>query len=210
MLETEEAVLRVAHKLCSINIESPCQQPCSKHSAEARLAVYTILEAAANTDGVPSPEGFKAEIPVSDKIMEHVGAHRRKYKIEKLAEQDLDEEVLVEVETNMTADLLSSEGWTDNIHWPVFDLDFDAALIPSKTPGHFHLYLEKALTWQKYRRLLRAFHKAGLLNDGWYKLVIKRKKGTLFLPGRKSALIAFAEKDSYGWRRTQTVRYLNS
>ena len=35
-------------------------------------------------------------------------------------------------------------------HRPILDLDFPAALVPSTTPGHFHLYLDKPMAEEDY------------------------------------------------------------
>lgn len=53
------------------------------------------------------------------------------------------------------------------MHRPVLDLDFPAQLIPSSTPGHFHLYLDREVEHEKYMRLLDALADCGLLEDGY-------------------------------------------
>ena len=53
-------------------------------------------------------------------------------------------------------------------HRPIIDLDFPAALLPSSTPGHHHLYIDKELTWHQYQRLLRALVDVGLVEQGYY------------------------------------------
>jgi hypothetical protein len=55
----------------------------------------------------------------------------------------------------------------DAFHRPVLDIDFPAALIPSSTPGHFHLYLDKTLTERAYMRLLDALAEAGIIEQGY-------------------------------------------
>lgn len=62
------------------------------------------------------------------------------------------------------------------LHAPVIDIDFPAALIPSSTPGHFHLYLEKPVTWRGYQRVLEALSYAGLLEPGYVHASIERGK----------------------------------
>ena len=60
------------------------------------------------------------------------------------------------------------------IHAPVLDIDFEARLIPSSTPGHYHLYLDKAMSWKKYRKLLKALARAGVIEEGYAFSSIRR------------------------------------
>lgn len=55
----------------------------------------------------------------------------------------------------------------DGLHRPVLDIDFPAALIPSSTPGHFHLYLDKQLEGPRYMKLLDALAEAGIIEQGY-------------------------------------------
>lgn len=55
----------------------------------------------------------------------------------------------------------------DGHHRPVLDIDFPAALIPSSTPGHFHLYLDKQMDTLQYMRLLDALAEVGILEKGY-------------------------------------------
>ena len=80
------------------------------------------------------------------------------------------------------ARLVSSET-LDGKHLPVLDIDFDAALIASSTAGHFHLYLNKELTWEAYAKLLEALYEAGIIQEGYYKMAIARGKTFVRCPG---------------------------
>lgn len=60
------------------------------------------------------------------------------------------------------------------MHAPVLDIDFPACLIPSSTPGHFHLYLDKPVPWLTYRTLLEALAEAGLIEEGYMRASIDR------------------------------------
>lgn len=55
------------------------------------------------------------------------------------------------------------------------------ALLVASTQHH-HLYLEHALTWKQYKRLLRALWRAGLIEEGFCRLSIKRQASFLRLP----------------------------
>jgi hypothetical protein len=52
-------------------------------------------------------------------------------------------------------------------HRPVIDLDMNAALIPSGTPGHFHLYIDKLVEHDEYMGLLSALADAGIIERGY-------------------------------------------
>lgn len=104
--------------------------------------------------------------------------HRRYYNIEI---QDYDDgyssyrnEVRVEVGTLQEATVIGSQTGSTGVHLPVLDLDFPCTLVPSRTTGHFHLYLERPMGWLKYKRLLRALWKAGIIERGYYKMAVKR------------------------------------
>jgi hypothetical protein len=68
-------------------------------------------------------------------------------------------------------------------HLPVIDLDFEAHLEPSSTPGHHHLYLDRALSLEDYLKLLYVMAEVGLVEWGFYETAKARGYGTLRLPG---------------------------
>lgn len=79
------------------------------------------------------------------------------------------------------ADLISSETAEGN-HAPLIDLDFPCRLYPSGTEGHFHLYLDKEISWDKFLPLLKAFVDADLVEFQYYEMAKKRKASFLRLP----------------------------
>ena len=70
----------------------------------------------------------------------------------------------------------------DRLHRPVLDLDMNAALIPSATPGHFHLYIDKLIPWRKYEQLLIALSDCGILEQGYVDASIDRGYSSARLP----------------------------
>lgn len=68
-------------------------------------------------------------------------------------------------------------------HMPVLDIDYPATLVPSSTEGHFHLYLNKELTWTKYVTVLEVLAEAGLIEEGYAKCAIERGASYARLPG---------------------------
>lgn len=88
------------------------------------------------------------------------------------------------VDEDAPANLIGSKLPNGN-HAPVLDLDFPAHLVPSTTEGHFHLYLDKEVSWRQYSSLLWALREAGLIEDGYYKASIAREQTLVRIPGVK-------------------------
>ena len=76
-----------------------------------------------------------------------------------------------------------------NIHAPALDIDFPATLVPSSTPGHFHLYLDCPMPWRRYRRLLRALARAGIIERSWYKAAVYRRATHLRIRPNKGGML---------------------
>lgn len=71
------------------------------------------------------------------------------------------------VQDEEQANLVTSATGSGDYHLPVLDLDVPHTLVPSSTPGHAHLYLDVAVPWDKYVRVLDAMAAAGLLEYGY-------------------------------------------
>jgi hypothetical protein len=72
-------------------------------------------------------------------------------------------------------------------HAPVIDIDLPCELVPSSTPGHFHLYIEKAITWPRYEALLKALVDAGIVEEGYYKASVVHMQTFVRKPGLTKA-----------------------
>lgn len=70
----------------------------------------------------------------------------------------------------------------ERLHRPVLDLDMNATLIASATPGHFHLYIDKLVRWEDYARLLQAMADCGILEQGYVDASIDRGYSSARLP----------------------------
>jgi hypothetical protein len=93
-------------------------------------------------------------------------------------EDELDSANLVAsvLEPNVTGD--------DAQHRPVLDIDFPARLVPSSTPGHFHLYLDGVtISWAKYRTLITALAFAGVIEEGYAAASLARGYTAVRPPG---------------------------
>jgi hypothetical protein len=82
---------------------------------------------------------------------------------------------MARVADQQEANLISSR-LTNGRHAPILDLDYAARLVPSRTKGHYHLYLDGIqLPWWKYRVVLRILAWAGIVEKGWVKSAIAHK-----------------------------------
>lgn len=79
------------------------------------------------------------------------------------------------------ANLVSSEVG-GGMHMPAIDIDLPCKLIESSTPGHYHLYIDKELTWRQYEALLKIMVNVGIVEEGFLKMARKRKATYLRLP----------------------------
>jgi hypothetical protein len=67
-------------------------------------------------------------------------------------------------------------------HKLIIDLDLPAQLIPSSTPGHFHLYVDKEIPDAAWQTLLFALASAGLIEPGYMRASIARGFTAVRLP----------------------------
>lgn len=55
----------------------------------------------------------------------------------------------------------------EEVHKPILDIDFPVHVVPSSTPGHSHVYIDKAMPWDKLKALLDALADAGVVERGY-------------------------------------------
>ena len=67
-------------------------------------------------------------------------------------------------------------------HKTLVDIDMPVKLIESSTPGHFHLYIDKAIAWEDYRLLLIVLERCGIISTGYLDAALTRGYTTLRLP----------------------------
>lgn len=67
----------------------------------------------------------------------------------------------------------------DDTHMPAIDLDLTVRVKPSSTEGHYHLFIDKKISWEHYVEILRTMTEAGLVERGFYDLSVAR--GASFL-----------------------------
>lgn len=67
-------------------------------------------------------------------------------------------------------------------HRPVLDIDMPIAVVPSSTPGHYHLFIDKEMSWNDYSRLLGVLAEVGILEPGYVGASLARKATMVRLP----------------------------
>lgn len=102
-------------------------------------------------------------------------------------DKEIRREVLWQQDANLVGSRLAGyppETESESVHHlPVLDLDYHADLVPSSTPGHFHLYLDRSLSWEKYEKLLKVLAEVGILEKGYVDQALIRKQSFVRLPG---------------------------
>ena len=83
------------------------------------------------------------------------------------------------------SNLVCSDLRAERLHRPILDLDMDAMLIESSTPGHHHLYIDKPMTWDDYQKLLDVLEEVGILEPGYVQVSKKRKRTQVRTPWTK-------------------------
>jgi len=53
------------------------------------------------------------------------------------------------------------------MHGFCIDIDLPCLLVESRTPGHYHLYIDRVLSWDEYVPLLGALGKAKIIEPGY-------------------------------------------
>lgn len=84
-------------------------------------------------------------------------------------------------------------------HIVLLDLDVEAYLIPSSTPGHSHLIINEEITWWEYDAIMAAMVDAGLVESGYHKASRKRGFAAIRLPWVKKGDEPWADQESKDW-----------
>lgn len=81
------------------------------------------------------------------------------------------------------ANVVSSELYDDRgRHTVALDIDHPARLVPSSTPGHWHLLIDVTMDWERYREVLIALAGAGVIQEGYMRASLEREGTHLRLP----------------------------
>ena len=74
-------------------------------------------------------------------------------------------------------------------HRPLLDLDIPVVFIPSSTPGHGHLYIDKEMPWKDYQKLLNCLADLDIIEHGYRGASLARGYSALRLPWVKKEKI---------------------
>ena len=85
------------------------------------------------------------------------------------------------------ANVITSRVAGTEMHKPLLDIDLPIKVVPSSTPGHSHLYVDKELAWDAYLALLDALAEAGLVEPGYVSASRSRGFTSLRLPWIRKA-----------------------
>lgn len=77
--------------------------------------------------------------------------------------------------------LVTSE-LADGRHAVTLDIDHQVTVVPSSTPGHFHLYIDVPMDWDTYTELLMVMAKAGIIGPGYVDHSVNRGATALRMP----------------------------
>lgn len=72
-------------------------------------------------------------------------------------------------------------------HKILLDIDMPAFLVPSTTPGHHHLMINKVMEWSRYVDLLNALARAEVVEQGYVDSSLERGYTAVRLPWIKKA-----------------------
>lgn len=73
------------------------------------------------------------------------------------------------------------------LHVVALDIDHPAWVVPSTRPGHYHLYIDKRMSWLTYQQVIAALVVAGVVEDGYAHLSDERGATHLRLPWIRKA-----------------------
>ena len=109
---------------------------------------------------------------------------------------DTDRTVVADLEQAnlITSMVAGTDGTASDLHKVVLDVDLPVTVIESSTPGHFHVFIDKAMDWQTYFDLLRALCAAQIIEPGYLAAAERRGHTAVRLPWvRKPAELSEAE-----------------
>jgi hypothetical protein len=83
--------------------------------------------------------------------------------------EEIDEDILpvgsdLEEANIITSEIALRDG---SRHKVLLDIDMPVKILPSSTEGHFHLFIDKELGTKEYFKLIKAFVKAGIVEEGY-------------------------------------------
>lgn len=98
------------------------------------------------------------------------------------ARSELEEgEIVPESEANIVSSML-----VNSMHAPALDIDgIEVRVVPSTTQGNYHLYIDKQMTWEQYKRLLYVLADVGIIERNYLNASVAKGQTFLRKPGVK-------------------------
>lgn len=72
--------------------------------------------------------------------------------------------------------------WQPSSKLPLLILNCKATLLPSSTEGHFHLFLDKEMSWKSYKKLLEILAQVTIIEEGYMRASVAREYSAVRLP----------------------------
>jgi hypothetical protein len=118
---------------------------------------------------------------------ENVPPHRLYYMTRVIEDPGYSSVEKLETATKGEADLVASKTLGGK-HAPTLDIDMPCRLVPSSTPGHFHLYIDMEMSEKHYKKLLAVLVEVGIVEEGFAQML--ERKGATFvrMPGKPKLL----------------------
>ncbi len=124
-----------------------------------------------------NPEEDPLDDPYERLTCQPLPPHRVFWYHSDLADQQyVDPDEVVRRPSNAYDANLISSLTKNGMHAPALDIDFECQLVPSRTLGHYHLYLSRTMPWWQYRILLKVLAWAGIIEPGYYRASVARKQ----------------------------------
>lgn len=97
------------------------------------------------------------------------------------------------------ANVVSSHDIYSSSHFPIIDLDFPHEYVPSSTPGHAHLYLERPISRWRLYALLWGLYVGGAIEKGYFLWSLRRGGTFVRRPGVRKTTAEEKVTYSYGF-----------
>lgn len=97
------------------------------------------------------------------------------------------------------ANVVSSHDKYSSRHLPIIDLDFDHEYVPSTTPGHAHLYLNRPISRWRLFFMLWGLYVGGAIEKGYFLWSLRRGGTFVRRPGVRKTTEEEKVTYSYGF-----------
>ncbi len=118
------------------------------------------------------------ELPMAGQVLAHVDFKSTSYTNDRELTDDTNKANCI------TSLVRQPDLWPTGLesHRPVIDIDLPVKVVPSSTPGHFHLFIDKPMEWETYLYLLEAMAEAGIVEPTYVSASRERGYSTVRLP----------------------------